>query len=818
MDAKVKHRVLVVEANDKLRQRLEGVLVSQGLEVTCEITAAAALERLANAEPLFYTLIISSYQMLEMKGDEILKTAGEIAPDTMRMLIADASDFETMVNAVNIAEVHACFLLPVNETDFIVQVNQCCDQFEKARELESLKKKIRRQNRQMFEMAEELKKKDEFYRKKIKQIKKQIRIQKTAQKNKENNREKKEDRSDLVSLETLLSKNGIRFTAENLKAEFQSMADKLKKVLTGVLENSSGTMEDLDLPLVLKDGSIDKAFCEPAVHLLSLFFMFWDDQKKMVSQEGEAGTRLEDMLELTLSDNRTKALVRIKTYNPDIITVDSIKEFLEDQEIRFGLADDKLISAWLADPIRQDSAFVIAEGKSPKLPKNAEISYYFPTDYLKAGKVNKDGSIDFKERGDVPFVEKGTLLASKLPAEEGVSGRDVYGMEIFVPKAADLLFSSGTGTIMSEDKFKIYADHDGQPHLDAMGVVSVFPDLNINGDVGFETGNIKYNGNIVVQGIVKEGFSVKGATLTASQIEGADIELTGDLNVSAGIIDAHLIKVQGSVQAKYVNNSKIEAFGDLIVQKEIIDSVVLLSGACINSQGRILSSTITARKGVDAGQIGTDTSQPVKIKVGVEDHINSLMAQVKERLDRNPKAMEKLRADISDLEAEDKEVNVKITEQAHIQDRTQLELQGVKEKLSDLNGSGNVKAIQKLTKAVEKMKRVIKQAEKSINLCFSRQDAIAEKISEKKKKIRAVEQYNKALVYNKKWLREFSGRVGVKAELKVNKRVMPGTQIQGPNASMIIKEPVSRCFINEVEKYSEDDPGIPFYEMVTSFL
>ncbi|MFO7884827.1 MAG: flagellar assembly protein A [Desulfobacteraceae bacterium] len=818
MDAKGKHRVLVVEASDKLRQRLDTVLVSQGFEVTCETTAASALERLASAEPLFYTLIVSSYQMPEMKGDEILKKAGEAAPETLRMLIADASDFETMVNAVNIADVHACFLLPVNETDFVVQVNQCCDQFEKTRELENLKKMTRRQNRQMFKMAEELKKKDTLYRKRIKKIKQQIRIHKTAQRNNDKNNEKNEDSPDLVSLETLLSKNGIVFTSENLEAEFLSMADQLKIVFTRVLKNSSGSMEALDFPLVLKEDSNDKSLCEKAVQLMSLFFMLMDDQKKAASQESDGCSRVEDMLELTLSDNRTKAFVRIKTYNPDMITVDSIKDFLDEQEIRFGLADDKLISAWLADPLRQDSAFVIAEGKSPKLPKNAEISYSFPTDYLKAGRVNKDGSIDFKERGDIPFVEKGMLLASKLPAEEGVPGRDVYGMEIPVSKASDLLFSSGIGTIVSEDNLKIYADNDGQPYLDPMGVVSVFPELNIKGDVGFETGNIKYNGNIVVHGIVKEGFSVKGASLTVSQIEGAEIELTGDLNVSAGIIDAHLIKVQGSVQAKYVNNSKIEAFGDLIVQKEIIDSVVLLSGACVNTQGKMLSSAITARKGVYAGQIGTDMSQPVKIKVGGEDHINFLMAQVKDRLDRNLKALEKLRADISDLEAEDKELNVKITEQAYLQDRTQLELDAVKEKLSGLNVSGNVSAVQKVTKAAEKMHRMIKQAEDTIKGFFSRQDSVADEISGKKKKIKAIEKSNKTLVYKKKGLREFSEKSEPQAELKINKRAMPGTIIKGPHSSVTLKDPVSRCIIREVKKHFEDDHGTGFYEMETSFL
>ena len=62
-------------------------------------------------------------------------------------------------------------------------------------------------------------------------------------------------------------------------------------------------------------------------------------------------------------------------------------------------------------------------------------------------------------------------------------------------------------------------------------------------------------------------------------------------------MDTDLVNVKGSVQAKFIRNSKINAFGDLIVQREIIDSVVRLSGACINTNGTIINSEIFANYG-----------------------------------------------------------------------------------------------------------------------------------------------------------------------------------------------------------------------------
>ena len=42
--------------------------------------------------------------------------------------------------------------------------------------------------------------------------------------------------------------------------------------------------------------------------------------------------------------------------------------------------------------------------------KNARVEFFFNTDYLKAGDLSIDGGIDFKDRGEIPHVEEGTVL------------------------------------------------------------------------------------------------------------------------------------------------------------------------------------------------------------------------------------------------------------------------------------------------------------------------------------------------------------------------------------------------------------------------
>ncbi|HKK90862.1 MAG TPA: flagellar assembly protein A [Desulfobacteraceae bacterium] len=809
MGDEAKHRVVVVESDERLKSQIEKVLTSQGMDVIGETTAAGAIEILERSRKDPFALVVSSYRMPAMKGDEILERVGQVSPDTQRVLIAEASDLDTMINAVNSAKIHACFLLPLDEVDFAARVKQCCDQFDSIRQIDSLHRVTKRQNKQMFKLAEEMKKKGADSKAKIEKRKKRVRILAVEQK------KSLENGKELFSLESFMKNKELEFAPESFARVFSHSAEGIKKILQRAAGFDNLGIEEMDPWEIVNNPQADSSFSRLASEILPLAFTAMENTMGTSGMD-ERNASMDECLELSLSDDRLKAFLKIVKYDAKLLKTADVKTFLHEKGVQYGVVEDRIIQVWLSDTAKHGPAFAVAEGKAPVVPRNAQITYSFSTDYLQAGTVNSDGSIDFKERGDVPFVEKGELLASKVPVVEGASGMDVLGREISVPEPEDLVFAAGTGTVLSEDGVTIYADADGQPHLDAMGKVSVFSDLTIEGDVGFETGNIKFEGNVVVQGVVREGFAVKGASLTASQVEGADIDLTGDLNVSSGIIDARLIKVQGTVQAKYVNNSKIDAFGDLVVQKEIIDSDIRLSGACVNSRGTILSSKISAKRGLDTGQIGTEVSGTSTIRVGVDDHLNGLLAKVDAKLDSNREAMEVVKGKTFDLEAEDQKLNELVTRQAHVQDRTQLELKEIKNKVADLETSGNTGSLQRIRKTIEEMGSRIKQAENSITKAFARQDEIAVELGRQKDELRRLEQSNRDLVFEKKGLREFGEKHPPLARVTVNKKVMPETRIFGPNASVVIRHPGGRCVITEIERGEEDGSGPLYHEMAIS--
>ncbi|MBU1344775.1 MAG: DUF342 domain-containing protein, partial [Proteobacteria bacterium] len=522
---------------------------------------------------------------------------------------------------------------------------------------------------------------------------------------------------------------------------------------------------------------------------------------------------LDDLFEISISENQTTAFIKkTKKFdgNSQLPVLPDIQDMLRQKQISYGILDDEAIKTWMSKSSVEK--IVIASGLEPVHGHDGEIKYHFETNFTNPGKISDDGSIDFRERGDIPYVRKTDLLAQKTPSKEGKPGISVSGINIPVNEVNDPVFVPGPGTELSEDGLAIHAAIDGQPHLDALGTVSVNPELVIPGDIDFETGNIDFKGNIVVKGMIKEGFTVKGINLTAKEIEGGTIDLSGDLNISAGITDS-TISAQGNIYAKFINHSTIMGFGNLCVSKEIIDSNIIISGSCQNQTGHIISSNITAKLGIEAGKIGTTASKPAKLMVGMDEHIEMLKKQVEESLEKSMNKSTSLKDDIIKLEDKDQELYRQISEKAHIQDRAQIEIKELEKSIPELEKSNDRVKLQQISKDIQKLIDRAKDAEKELNTIFETQDSIANEIERLKNQINLSEETNKKLVLERKALKDFSKKNTPIAIVSIAKTITQDSIVRGPHASIILKEDTSRCKIQEL---ASQDEGIKFHEMTIS--
>ena len=500
---------------------------------------------------------------------------------------------------------------------------------------------------------------------------------------------------------------------------------------------------------------------------------------------------LQDFIQITISPDQVDAFICLAPCTAKeraAITVEEILKLLRLHEISFGVVDIQDIESWINSVHPGDEPFKIATGELPVQGQDGVVTYMFETNYTNPGKIMPDGRIDFRDRGAIPFVHKGDLVAKKRLPEHGSPGKNIIGGQIMVEEPDDPVFLAGTGTRLSEDETNIYADVDGHPHLDPMGEISVSPELSIEGDIDYNTGNVDFNGHIVVSGRVREGFSVKGVSLTAREVEGASLELSGDLCVSDGITDTTVASV-GNIFAKFINNSTANAFGDIVVQKEIIDSTLLLSGTCRNPGGTVMGSEICARNGVESGRIGTPTAKTSTIRTGVDDHIKLWQDKLEKALDQSMTRMQDIKENIEAIEDQDQEVYALIAQKSREQTAINKEIEALKNSRDALNTAAD---------KLGALEQKYRETDHILNDCFNSHEQNLKEIDKNKKDLEKALSINKSIMLKKKGTLEFDLKTGRTPTVTAHQGITQGTVIISPHASLTVDADQGRCKIQEL--------------------
>ena len=249
------------------------------------------------------------------------------------------------------------------------------------------------------------------------------------------------------------------------------------------------------------------------------------------------------------------------------------------------------LDAWLKQKATEskDGRYVegaiLLHGQPPVHPIDGQIvwaSSFFEHGFL----VDEEsGAIDYRQHAAQRSVASGQLLAHVVPPSEGQDGADVFGRKIRVAKAkaARLLGAENVQKVDATETSptSYYAKCDGRIRLTKNGL-AVDPVYRVNGNVGLETGNIKHPGALEVMKDVDANSEIaaSGDVEVYGYIEAADIETKGNLSARSGIAgaDGKKIRVGGSVHAKFILEADIEAEGDVVVEREIVGSIIKTRG------------------------------------------------------------------------------------------------------------------------------------------------------------------------------------------------------------------------------------------------
>lgn len=312
------------------------------------------------------------------------------------------------------------------------------------------------------------------------------------------------------------------------------------------------------------------------------------------------------------------------TLGTEELTVEIIEDALKKGSIFKGYRED-MIEQYIKQANDTNEILwyqEVAYGKQPVPGKDAEIILHFKTE-KSHGKISETGRMDYKEKEAVVNVSKGTLIAEKIPMVEGEEGFKVNGTPILPPKVSDANLILGQNIDIDNEGLKYFAGVDGHVQLKGREI-HVLPHFKVKGDVDLESGNITFVGNVEVFGTVREGFSVMagGDIVVRGIVEDAKLEAGGNITINKGVAakgNGHIL-AKGSITTTFAENANMEAKGDIIIKDEVLNSKLNALGKVIlkEKKGAIRGGRITAKLGIEAKTVGSESMSSTQLLVGVD--------------------------------------------------------------------------------------------------------------------------------------------------------------------------------------------------------
>jgi uncharacterized protein (DUF342 family) len=291
----------------------------------------------------------------------------------------------------------------------------------------------------------------------------------------------------------------------------------------------------------------------------------------------------------------------------------------EQKGIVYGIKTDPLIGE-----LKSGIPYIVAEGIPPVDGADAVIRMYELQDARP--EVREDGRVDYYELKLINRVSVGDWLGERIEATEGIPGKSIKGEPIMPNKGKTLPLSydkNSVQEIYNNGRTTLYSRFNGAVSY-TNGKISVSNHLEISGDVGLSTGNIKFDGYLTVKGSVSDGFSVEAtkdveinSPLGLGSVRSI-ISTGGSIYIKGGISPKGKAEIRAAknVFIKFVDNANITCGGIAHIGYYSLNSNIDAMEVVLDaSNGQIIGGYIRAGIRVSAPIIGSEIERKTIVEV-----------------------------------------------------------------------------------------------------------------------------------------------------------------------------------------------------------
>jgi len=327
--------------------------------------------------------------------------------------------------------------------------------------------------------------------------------------------------------------------------------------------------------------------------------------------------------------------------------------------------DEKMISRVLSDRM-YGTPFLIASGKAPVPGRESVIQYNFETERNKPFIELQYGRINLKELNFIQNCNVDDILAELKPAIPAEDGFDILGNRFCAETLGEPdQLKCGENARIEGNTIK--STIQGNVILND-GVVEVEELVTVD-NVDYETGNIDFDGSVVVKGTIADGFKVKatGDIQIGKAIGRSFVEAGRSVILKAGVNGDREGKIScgGNLLSRYVESCTVSAGGDILIEEVSMNSQIDTPGSLIltGNRAELIGGLAIIGKKLLCRKVGNLYDAKTVLIMGIEPKIIDDFHVLKKALENSREKLDKLdeqRVQLKSLKPPNKESAVKI--------------------------------------------------------------------------------------------------------------------------------------------------------------
>ncbi len=377
-------------------------------------------------------------------------------------------------------------------------------------------------------------------------------------------------------------------------------------------------------------------------------------------------TTVRNAVTIEVSEDRLRAELLVRQAESDSLSSESIQSLLKDRGIPITpevLARIKQFTALVGEDRIPLKPFLLAEGR-PAVP-GTPARVVLASNEQETDPEDEEGRTDFYQ-SQILTVAEGAVVGTYAAEESARAGVDVFGKSI-PGSLTGTSIQLGENVTLADDGRTILAKTAGKVHL-ARQQLSVLAVVEIKTDVDFSTGNIESPTDVLIQGTVRDAFTVKSdkSVSVRGAIEAATVEAGTDVEVSGGIAARGLgrVSARGQIRTKFCDEATLYADGDIIVTRQSLNSQVYTGGRLMLPRGVLLGGYAYAREGGEIKVLGNNAYRKTEVAVGVDPVALAKAGEIDQIIHKRKEAAAKIREKIQPLMALLKQLNPQQRERA----------------------------------------------------------------------------------------------------------------------------------------------------------